>query len=211
MKYYSMLPATALFALSLISVLVHYAILPPGISILENLKAGFGDYFFVLIFCIILLESVIYIGFYFPGQFFAVVLVVLSNPTSEDILWLTVAMVFAATTGSLINFYLGKLTAKQHDKNKKVRVGSLLLAMIHINSLAFYMFNQGANSRSVSVIWLAGLLNLPYYLALITATALLSEEIMQVAESTWLMLILVSIWLVIAILLDIKQYRQNNE
>ena len=48
-------------------------------------------------------------GFYFPGQFFAV-LIVLSRPSTwVDLLALSIAMVLAATIGSLINYELGLL------------------------------------------------------------------------------------------------------
>lgn len=210
MKYAFILPTTALFALGLIASLVHFDIIPAGITILENLKSAFGEYFYTLIFFIILAESIVYVGFYFPGQFFAVVLVILSKPNLEDILYLTIAMVLAATLGSFLNYQLGRLNSKSSSSDSATNLRSLLLAMVHINSLAFFMFNQGANKRPSKVVWLAGLLNLPYYLILITSTALLSEEIMQVAESTWLMVSIVLIWLFVTIILDIKKARVSN-
>ncbi|MEP4889251.1 MAG: hypothetical protein ABJV04_04440 [Aliiglaciecola sp.] len=207
MKYAFVLPTTALFALGLIATLVHFDVIPPGLAILEDLKSSFGEYFYVLIFCIILAESIVYVGFYFPGQFFAVVLVILSKPSITDILWLTLAMVAAATLGSFINYRLGRLSSDHKTGHSSTSLKALLLAMVHINSLAFFMFNQGSNRKTIKVVWMAGLLNLPYYLVLITGTALLSEEIMQVAESTWLMISMVLVWLVVAIILDIKQWR----
>ena len=128
MKYNAALPLTALFALSLISLLVYFQMVPPGLEILQELQGSFGGYFYVLIFIIILLESIVYVGFYFPGQFFAVVLVVLSEPQTADILLLTVAMVMAATIGSGINFLSGKTLwnpARQSRLNipKTINVG----------------------------------------------------------------------------------------
>lgn len=211
MKYASILPFSALFAVLLISFLVHYNVLPPGLEILENMKEVFGEYFYLLIFTIILLESIVYVGFYFPGQFFAVVLVILSNPSVADVAYLTIAMVLAATLGSILNFYLGRAQRSTQAESEKLQVKSLLLAMIHINSLAFFMFSSGANNKPFKTVWLAGLLNLPYYLVLIATTAVLSEEIMQVAESTWLLASIISVWLFIAIILDIKKLRQQKQ
>jgi len=204
MKYHSTLPATALFAVTILAVLVQYGVIPPGIELLEDLKVAFGEYFYVLIFTIILLESIVYVGFYFPGQFFAVVLVVVSNPKVEDIVYLTIAMVLAATIGSAINFMIGRANKSKNISPQKLKFKQLLIAMIHINSLAFFMLAQGANQKPVKVIWLAGLLNFPYYLVLIATTAVLSEEIMQVAESTWLLASFIGAWLLIALALDIK-------
>ena len=206
MKYNATLPLSALFALSLISLLVYLQLMPPGLEVLQELQGAFGGYFYLLIFIIILLESIVYVGFYFPGQFFAVVLVVLSEPQTADILLLTLAMVMAATIGSGINFYLGRRFGNQQDKVDSISLKRLMLAMIHINSLAFFMFFQGANNQSVKIIALAGVLNLPYYLLLIFATAVLSERVMLLAENTWLLIGLVSIWLAVASYLDFKKY-----
>ncbi|GAB5378849.1 MAG: hypothetical protein Alis3KO_02170 [Aliiglaciecola sp.] len=210
MKYNFILPASALFAVLLITALVDMQVIPPGMAILEDLKGVFGEYFYVLIFTIILLESIVYVGFYFPGQFFAVVLVILSNPSVSDVIYLTIAMVLAATLGSMTNFYLGRLNQKQKNTTEKLSIKSLLLAMIHINSLAFFMFSAGANNKPFKTVWLAGVLNLPYYLVLIATTAMLSEEIMQVAESTWLLASIISVWLAIAVFLDVKKYQKQG-
>lgn len=209
MKYASTLPLTALLAISLITFLTSAGILPPGIRALESMQSALGDYAYLLIFLIILLEAIIYVGFYFPGQFFAVLLVVLAEPSWMDILWLTVAMVAGATFGALINFHLGRQSAAGKSNIEKVRLSHLLLAMIHINSLAFFMFNQGAKGQNQKIVWLAGVLNLPYYLILIVGTAFLSEEVMQLAENTVLLFSLISIWLALAIFWDIKQKRMT--
>jgi membrane-associated protein len=207
LKYSFVLPLTALFALGLLAFLVAYDVIPPGLELLENIKGHFKDYFYLLILVIILLESIVYVGFYFPGQFFAVVLVVLSNPQPKDIVFLTLSMVIAATLGSVINYLLGRKFGEAKKQSPKLSIKRLLVAMIHINSLAFFMFSQGANRHSMRVVLWAGLLNLPYYLLLIWGTSVLSEEVMQMAENTWFLAIAVSIWLVIAGYLDYKKYR----
>jgi membrane-associated protein len=199
--------------------------MPSGITILEELKVTFAGYLYALILIIILAESIVYVGFYFPGQFFAVLLVVLAKPQWQDIVYLTLCMVVAATLGSGINYYLGYRLAKpnnakkspekdgaQHEEHKatdEFSIKYLLIAMIHINSLAFYMFKQGELNRPIKVVWFAGLLNLPYYLLLIFATAVLSEEVLQLAENTVFLITAISIWLLISGYLDYKKYRTN--
>ena len=209
MKYYSTLPLTAIAAFSLVNALVFFQIIPPGLEVLNQLQEQFGSYFFVLIMSIILLESIVYVGFYFPGQFFAVLLVIGAKPDGGDILMLTVAMVIAATCGSFINYSLGKLNSATYGDKSATSIRSLLLAMIHMNSLAFFMFAQGANHKPIRVVWLAGLINLPYYLALIAATAYLSEEVMQVAENSALLFTLLGIWLAVALILDFRKHRAS--
>lgn len=209
MKYYSLLPLTALIALTILQMLVNFAVIPPGIELLTILTETAGEYFYALIALIILLESIVYVGFYFPGQFFAVLLVVGSNPSSTDIFKLTIAMVIGATLGSWINYEVGRKTSQTSNNQSappSISTKSLLLAMIHINSLAFFMVTQGALQRSRKIIGLAALLNLPYYLLLIFATATLSEEVMQLAENTAFLMAVVSIWLIIALILDYRKY-----
>jgi membrane-associated protein len=210
MKYASYLPLTALVALTLINALVYFDVLPPGMQILEGLEGRLEQGFYFVIFLIILLESVIYVGFYFPGQFFAVLLVIGAKPTTMDIVYLTVAMVLAATIGSIINYFLGKKIKNKDDKVSETKLKHLLLAMIHINSLAFFMFSQGANNKSFKVVWLAGLLNLPYYLLLIAGTAVLSEQVMSMAENSVLLFSLIGIWLAVALVYDVKKHRSAS-
>ena len=211
MKYASTLPLTALIALSSILLLVNWQIIPDGLSILEQLNESFENYFYLMIFLIILLESIVYVGFYFPGQFFAVVLVILSKPDWWDILMLTVCMVAAATLGSAINYFLGAKFSDPEEKVKDTKLKHLLLAMIHMNSLAFFMFNQGAHRRRFAVVGLAGVFNLPYYLLLILVTATMSEKIMMLAENNWVLFGLLSIWLSIALIIDWRRYRQQRQ
>jgi membrane-associated protein len=211
MKYASILPFTALFALSTIGILVHFDIIPPGQEILTWLQSSFDESLYWIIFLIILLESIIYVGFYFPGQFFAVIIVVGANPTPSSVGLLTLAMVCAATIGSIVNYHLGKFTQKhKQDDKTPTTIGKLLLAMIHINSLAFFMFYQGANNKPFKIVVLAGLFNLPYYLLLIAGTAVLSEQVMAMAENSVMLFSVISIWLLIAIIIDIKNNKFSS-
>jgi membrane-associated protein len=210
MKYASILPLSALFALILISVLVNFNIIPAGSELLILMQTSFENGIFWLIFLIILLESIIYVGFYFPGQFFAVIIVVGANPNSKDIFMLTVAMVVAATIGSTINYMLGRYTKNDiSNDTHPTKLSRLLLAMIHINSLAFFMFSQGANRKPMKIVGLAGLFNLPYYLLLIAGTAVLSEQVMAMAENTYMLFGVISFWLVIALYLDLKKHKKS--
>ncbi|MDM7860672.1 hypothetical protein QTP81_08695 [Alteromonas sp. ASW11-36] len=210
MKYYSTLPLTAVVAFSLMTMLVHFGVLPPGLSLLDQIQGQMDDYFYLLIMIIILLESIVYVGFYFPGQFFAVVLVITSQPTMTDVIALTFAMVLAATLGSLINYSIGRANSDKFNDKSPTKLKHLLLAMIHMNSLAFFMLAQGANHRPMRVVWLAGLLNLPYYLALIAATAFMSEEVMQIAENSVLVFSLLAAWLIVAVTLDVRKHRSSQ-
>ncbi len=223
MKYHSLLPISALVAFSAFALLTGLGLIPGGEALLAQLQGvilgvepgatssetGLGRLSLasaLLLLLIILLESIIYLGFYFPGQFFAVVLVVLANPSWLDMLVLTVIMVTAATLGSLLNYSLGYYCVglKQGEGQKPgcFSLRNLFLAMLHTNALAFYMFNQGAERHPIRVVFLAGLINLPYYLLLIAGTILLSSQVMYVAETPQVLLMFLLIWLAVALWLD---------
>jgi len=207
MQFRFWLPLSALCILALFSALIEFNVIPPGLELLERAKSSFDDYFYFLIAFIILLESIVYIGFYFPGQFFAVVLVVMAKPQWQDIVYLTIAMVLAATLGSAINYTLGRWFSNKAPQASSLSLSSLLLAMIHINSLAFFMFSQGAKKQNASIILLAAGLNLPYYLLLIFATSLLSKQVLMLAENTWILAGFIGVWLAVAVFMDISKYR----
>jgi membrane-associated protein len=215
MKYLSLLPASALLAFGIFTLSVSQGLLPVGGELLAIMQRNLSDYGYLLILLIILLESIIYVGFYFPGQLFAVLLVVAANPSRTDIIILTLLMVVAATLGSVFNFYLGRKTRTKSGQGavqkQNVSFKQLLLAMIHINSLAFFMFAQGAAGKSAKIIAFAGLLNLPYYLLLISATTVLSEEVMALSENNLFILSALILWLVISLSLDIKRHRLNRD
>lgn len=212
MKYYSTLPITALLAFTTINLMVHWNIIPSGLEQLNLYQDSLAGYFYLLIVLIIFLESIVYVGFYFPGQFFAVLLVIGASPSLSDIVMLTFAMVAAATAGSVVNYGIGRFTAKSPpESHAKTKLKHLLLAMIHMNSLAFFMLAQGANRKPIKVVLLAGLLNLPYYLVIIASTAFLSDEVMQIAENTPLLFTLLSIWLVLAIYLDFRRSKSTPD
>ena len=86
------------------------------------------DTFYLLIVLIIFLESIVYVGFYFPGQFFAVLLVIGANPTFDDIVMLTIAMVTAATLGSILNYCIGRFSSSALEQEPgKTKLKHLLL------------------------------------------------------------------------------------
>jgi membrane-associated protein len=72
------------------------------------------------------------------------------------------------------------------------------------------MFSQGANNKSFKVVWLAGLLNLPYYLLLIAGTAVLSEQVMSMAENSVLLFSMIGIWLLVSVIYDVRKHKRST-
>ena len=116
---------------------------------------------------IIFLESIIYLGFYIPGQFIAVILVISSVQSIRDIVPLTLVSILAVTLSAGVNYFIGSLFRKKNQGVKTIDYKQLLLSMIHINTLALALFEAGKMRYSRWIIAIVGILNLPYYLLMI--------------------------------------------
>jgi membrane-associated protein len=93
---------------------------------------------------IIFLESIIYVGFYLPGQFIAVILVIASAESWMDVIPLTHVSIVAVILSAGVNYALGSFfRTKDEKKETKIDWRKLLLSIIHINTLALALFDAG--------------------------------------------------------------------
>lgn len=194
MKY--AIPLSALIIYSLIFLSIQIGVLPELTNVFNVDNLGYS--LFLFLFLIILLESIIYIGFYLPGQFIAVILVTGSNYGFLGVIGLTLISIFAVTLAATINYYLGYFFLSKKEE-KTVDYKKLLLSMIHINTLALFMFEQGSKKGPKKLIVLTGILNLPYYFIIIGITYYFKDSILQVAENPYTVFILLIIWLIYSI------------
>lgn len=212
MKYNSIIPGSALLFYAVVFLLMKMGILPAPSSLLEPLQALFEKYSFILIFFIIMLESIVYVGMYFPGQLLAVLIVVFSDGSFMSLALLTVISVISVTISAGINYYLGYNSLgklKMSENHTPFRYRSLLLSMIHINLLALYIYKRGAEKADKKIIWVTGLLNLPYYSVLIFGTFYFKNEIMAVAQHSIGLVSLLFVWLGISLFFDIKRKKKK--
>jgi membrane-associated protein len=79
------------------TVLIYFNILPDPLLIVEYIKTLDLKTIYIVMFLIILLESIVYVGFYLPGQFIAVLLVVSSADGISEIGYLTLVSIIAVT------------------------------------------------------------------------------------------------------------------
>jgi membrane-associated protein len=144
---------------------------------------------------IIFLESIIYLGFYLPGQFIAVILVISSADSWTDILPLTLVSIIAVTLSAGVNYMLGLFFRTQDEqKENNINWKKFLLSMIHINTLALALFDAGKHHAPKRIIALVGLFNLPYYFLLVTITYYFQEDIMKMGENPYYLLLILVCW-----------------
>jgi membrane-associated protein len=144
---------------------------------------------------VIFLESIIYLGFYLPGQLIAVILVISSADSWRDIVPLTIISIIAVTLSAGVNYMIGSYFRTSDDTVEAVLDWKkLLLSMIHINTLALALFDAGKRHAPKRIIALVGLMNLPYYFLLIALTYSFQDIVMKIGENPYYLLIALIIW-----------------
>ena len=215
MKY--IIPLSALIIYSIIFILMQIGFLTElsGLFNSINLGSSLFFYFFVILF----FASIIFLGFYLPEQYIAVILITQSNYGFIGVIFLTLISIIAVILAAGVNYYLGYFFSKKKKINETgvnqykngnevgmsgIDYKKLLLSMIHINTLALFMFEQGTRKGPKKLIALTGFLNLPYYFLIIGITYYFKDSILNLAENPYTVLILLLIWLGYSIAKDKK-------
>ncbi|MCP4524085.1 MAG: hypothetical protein GY828_07800 [Candidatus Gracilibacteria bacterium] len=199
------IPLTAIIVYLLMILGIYFNIIPDPLIIIEYIKSIDGNVIYLIMFFIILLESIVYLGLYLPGQFIAVLLVVSYAKGLHDIVYLTIISIFAVTIGAFINYYLGYFLSSNSRKQSKIDYKKLFLSLIHINTIALFIFDQGTKKSPSKIVYLTGLLNLPYYFLIIMVTFLLQDEIIMVSEKSYIVFSLLLIWLIYSLFNNKKE------
>lgn len=200
---YTRLPLVILLIFSIMTLSIAQSWIPSGLDLLDSLRSKIGEqWFWLVVFCIFL-EALVVVSLYFPGQYIAAILVILSNPTSKDVLLLTVAMVIATTAGSAVNYFIGRFYATE-KKTKPISYRTLLPALIHSSGLAIFTFNWGLQRGTKKLILVAALLNLPYYLLIMIVTVTFGEQIIAATDNPLIIGSALVVWLIISVYRDRK-------
>jgi membrane-associated protein len=202
------IPLSAICIYILMIIGIYFNIIPNPLLIVDYINNANANIIYIILFIIILLESIVYLWFYLPWQFIAVLIVVSSAQSISDIFYLTIISIFAVTIWAFINYYLWYfISNKKEVVEKKINYKKLLFSLIHINTISLFIFDQWLKKSPKKIIYLTGLLNLPYYFLMILVTYLLQDQIMTISENSYIILILLLWWLIYSVL---KQKKINN-
>jgi membrane-associated protein len=167
----------------------------PDISSLFVLSATLDPWMLIaLMGLVIFLESIIYLGFYIPGQFIAVILVISSVHSIWDIVPLTLISIIAVTLSAIVNYAIGSLWREVHQQVTPIDYRRILISMIHINTLALALFEAGKMRYPKWIITIVGTLNLPYYLLMIAVVYYFQDAARELGENPYYLLIALIIW-----------------
>lgn len=197
------IPLSAIIIYAIILGWISAEIIPDPSMIAEYIQGMDSSVVFLILFLIILLESIVYIWLYLPGQFIAVLLVFSYAVKFWDILTLSVVSIVAVTLGAFINYNLGYYFFRNKENARSyINYKNLLISMIHINTIALYMFDQGQKAAPKKIIWLTGLLNLPYYILIIWVTYSLKNQVLSVSENPYILFFILFLWLIYSLYKD---------
>ena len=195
-----LIPLSAICIYIWMTVLIYFNIVPDPLLIVEYINMLDLKTIYIVMFLIILLESIVYVGFYLPGQFIAVLLVVSSTDGISEIWYLTLVSIIAVTVWALINYHLWYFLSKRNGYiQKNIEYKKLLFSLIHINTLSLFILDQWSKQVPKKIIYLTWLLNLPYYFLMILVTYLLQDQILTISENSYIILILLLLWLIYSI------------
>ena len=106
---------------------------------------------------------------------------------------------------------IGSIFRKKDKSITKNDYKKILLSMIHINTIALALFDAGRDNYSKWIIPIVGLLNLPYYLLLITLTYLYKDIVIQIGENPYYLLIALIIWCIYSLFKYKSELSKNKE
>jgi len=202
-----LIPLSAICIYIWMTVLIYFNIVPDPLLIVEYINMLDLKTIYIVMFLIILLESIVYVGFYLPGQFIAVLLVVSSTDGISEIWYLTLVSIIAVTVWALINYHLWYFLSKRNGYiQKNIEYKKLLFSLIHINTLSLFILDQWSKQVPKKIIYLTWLLNLPYYFLMILVTYLLQDQILTISENSYIILILLLLWLIYSIYTNKKTW-----
>lgn len=207
---YTKLPLAILLIYITFTTAGHFGWIPTGLELLEQLRSTVGEnWFWLVVFCIFL-EALVVISLYFPGQYIAALLVILSGPSTGDIMLLSLAMVIACTLGSAVNYTIGRYLSTETE-TKPINYKSLFPALIHSSGLAIYTFNWGLQKGTWKLVPMSFLLNMPYYILILFTTVAFGEQIIAATDNPIVLGSALAIWLGISIYRDIKLNKLSLE
>jgi hypothetical protein len=115
--------------------------------------------------------------------------------------------IIAVTVWAIINYHLWYYLSKSNGyMQKNIEYKKLLFSLIHINTLSLFILDQWSKHVSKKIIYLTWLLNLPYYFLMILVTYLLQDQILTISENSYIIIILLLLWLIYSIYTNKKTW-----
>lgn len=184
------------------------------VYLLENLYIRYGYFGLVLATFI---ESIVYLGFYFPGSVIIALAVFFSDGSFTSLLTISILVAITLTVTSTINYLFGKYISRNDfldlDKDKIIKESKLfskglLLSMLHPNFLAFYFFNAGLKRHNFKKIIFVPIFMIPYGYLFGFLLSRFSKVARQGLESTSFLITAIFIWIVVSFVIENRRIKE---
>lgn len=216
-RFVPILPLTALVFLGTAMVLWKFELIPDPkeiLIILENLYLKFGYLGLVIA---TFLESMVYLGLYFPGSFIIALAVFFSDGSFVSLLTISILVASTLTLTSVINYFLGRYVSrkdffekKEFVKESKSISKGLFVSMLHPDLMAFYFFNAGLERENIKKLIYVPIFMIPYGYLIGFILSRFSEPLRRGLESPNFLLIVIGIWFVASFVFEIKRRKRKS-
>lgn len=213
-KYIPVLPTTALTFCLVCLFLWRLDLIPKPQEVLLFLEGLYTKYGYIGLFISTFLESVVYLGLYFPGSVIIALAVFLSDGKFITLLNISLLVAFALTATSIINYFLGIFVSRNHQDCKikhKIISKGLFFSMLHPNLLSFYFFNAGIERQNFKKVFFVPLFMIPYGFLVGFVLSKFSTSIRHGMESPYFILTAVLLWFLISFAFEYKRKKLNRE
>jgi len=216
-RFVPILPLTALVFLGTAMVLWKFELIPDPkeiLLILENLYLKFGYLGLVIA---TFLESIVYLGLYFPGSFIIALAVFFSNGSFVSLLIISILVAITLTITAVINYFFGRYVSrkdffekKEFVKESKSISKGLFVSMLHPDLMAFYFFNAGLERQNMKKLIYVPIFMIPYGYLIGFVLSRFSELLRRGLESPNFLLIIIGIWFVASFVFEIKRRKRKS-
>lgn len=214
-KHIPILPLSALIFLGFAMVLWNIGIIPEPKEILQILENLYYNYGFLGLIIATFLESLVYIGMYFPGSLIIALAVFLSDGSFASLLTISILVALTLTVTAVINYLAGRFVSSRNFFEKKefireseVLSKGLLVSMLHPNLLAFYFFNAGLEKKNFKKIIYLPFFMIPYGYLFALLLSKFSEPARQGLENPNIILAIIAVWLVFTFVLELRKSKK---
>ncbi|MBS3080921.1 hypothetical protein J4221_05595 [Candidatus Pacearchaeota archaeon] len=210
------LPLSALIFFIVVFILWNLGVIPPPVQVVEFLENLYNKYGLIGLSIATFLEGIVYLGLYFPGSFIIALAVFFSDGSLLSLFSISLVVAVTLTITSFINYFLGRhvLFRNQYNHlikdNRNISKG-FLLSMLHPNLIAFYFFNAGIERRNPWKIALVPIIMIPYGFLFAWILSTFKLVLRSKLENPWTMLILISIWLITAFIIEHLSKKRRNK
>lgn len=212
------LPISALIFYFATIILWKFGVIPEPREILVFLEELYAKYGYLGLVIATFLESIVYLGLYFPGSIIIAIAVFLSSGSYIELLTISIIVAATLTVTAIINYFLGRYISLKKfpekrefiKESEKISKG-LFASMLHPDFLAFYFFNEGLENHGLKKIIYIPLIMIPYGFIFALLLSKFSVSARESLENPSFLLIIIFIWLTASFLFAHKRKKIIKE